>query len=296
MNMDEIRYLHNMRSPSIYRTTLAFNRFRINFPENMLENSIGYVFFTKPDLNIFARYSNAGTLNKDFSSRVEFNDLLKTDPELFRNLQVNQGNGPFIYPLTNAVKNFTTKDEIIKTRDSVETANDWKVVYGHRINDSRASDTVDLTFQDDRNLTVYKTLKIWVNYISLVTLGEISPHSENRRKRILDYAGSIYYFLTDETGTNILYWCKLIGTFPLNIPSSTMGWDLGSFKQLEYNVSFQYSMKDESPLVIADFNKICDANTSTHIPTVTEKGIAPTTWAQSVFIETVNNKYKLRFN
>lgn len=294
IQLKNLRYAHNMELTSIYRTCLAFNRFKIVFPGQQLENSIGYVFFTKPDLNLFARYSNGATINTEIANRYEFVDLLKTDPELFRCLQDNQGGGPFIYPLCNAVQNFPTKDEIIKTRESVETANDWKVMYAHRINDSRASDSVDLTFLDDRNLTVYKTLKIWVNYMNLISIGLIKPHPDNRRDKILDYASSIYYFLTDETGTNIIYYCKLVGTFPLNIPSSAMGWDKGSSKQLEYNVTFQYSMKDESPLVIRDFNNIVGAYSS-YVPTVTDLGIAPSTWVKGVYVEEINGKLKLRF-
>ena len=279
------------------------NRFRVKFPGELFDGNFGYVFFTKPQLNIFKE----GSFGKEVISKVaqlpEFNLLLNTHPDLFINLQSGQGNGNFILPLTNAVRNFPTKDEIIKTREGTETANDWKVVYGHRKNDSRAADTIDLSFLDDRNLNVFNTIKIWVNYIHYITIGEIEPSLINKHNRIVDYMGSIYYFLTDETATNIVYWCKLVGVFPLNVPSSAYSWEIGNLNvQKEYSVSFQYFCKDESPSVITDFNNIC--GTKYRYDQFSElydksDGLPPKTWCKGVNIythdTTEGRQYKLRF-
>lgn len=290
-----LEYLHNVSLPSKHINQLAINRFRVIYPEEMMDNSFGYVFFTKPNLNLFKEGSNGKSINSGIGNVPDFNLLLRTDPQLFVNLQADQGYGNFIFPLTNRVRNFPTKDVVIKTRESAETSNDWKVMYGHRMNDSISADSVDLSFLDDRNLSVYKLLKIWVLYIHLVSIGELEPSRKSVRKRILDYAGSIYFFLTDETATNIKYWCKLVGAFPTNIPSSAFSWDIGTFKQNEYSVSFQYFKKDESPSVITDFNKICGSS-GTFQETWTDQDIAPSTWSKGVFIEWgTDNVPRLRF-
>lgn len=295
--LKELRLLHNTRLPNEIQNSLGFNMFKVAFPEEELSNGFGFVFFTKPDLNIFNVSSGTNVSNTSIKERPEFSNTIKSKPYLYNELQMNQSNGPFIYTLSNTVRNFPITDEIIKTRDSAETFNDWRVVYGHRINDSRTANTIDLTFRDNRSLDVYDTIRIWVNYIDLVTKGIIEPTEYNKRKRILDYAGSIYYIFTDETMINIKYFCKLIGTFPLNIPSSNFSWDAGNFRSLEYSVTFQYSFKDERISVIKDFNKICGSDRSRYIPLLTNEGIAPSTWATNVFIEeTADNKFKLRFN
>ena len=267
------------------------NLFRVSYPDEVLENSFGYVFFSKPDLYLL----DGNTINNQIRSRPEFMTLIQTHPQLFANLQSSAGYGPFILPLCNKCTSFNPTDEVIKTRNSAETANDWKVVYAHRINDSRAANTIDLSFTDDRNLNVYNTIKIWINYMHLVTVGELSPKHEMVSTRTLDYAGAIYFFLTDETATNIIYYCKLIGAFPLNIPSSNFAWELGNFKKLEYTISFQYFKKDETPLVIRDFNKLgSGSNGSANL--LNSAGGSRVTWYNGVYIENNNGKLQLKFN
>ena len=99
-----------------------------------------------------------------------------------------------------------------------------------------------------------------------------------------------------EDCSSILYYTKLIGAFPINIPESSMAYDLGNFKQLEYNVTFQYSFKDTSPLVIKDFNNIMGTYNS-YVSNYNKDGhCANTTWVNNVFIEETDKCYKLRFN
>ena len=298
MKESDLKYGIETDIENRYTDIYKFNRFKRKFPSEMLENSNGHIFFTKPDLNLF---NGDNSLNEQITNSVSFHDLIQSDPELFQCLQIDHGaGGPFIIPFCNHALNFTPKDEIIKTRESAETACDWKIMYGHRINDSKAADTVDITFYDSRFRYIYKLLKIWINYIHLISYGEISPTNYNRIERILDYAGSIYFFLTAEDGITIIYGCKLIGTFPLNIPSSAYSWDLGQFKQLEYSINFQYSMKDESPLIYKDFNNICSQHwgdqTYSSDPFSKNTGMGTSTWNGSVYIENSNGNHYLRYN
>ena len=295
-DLKNIRELHNITADK-NQTRFAFNRFKVRYPDDVIEEMFGYVFFTRPQLHLFQQYSDGKKINSDLESVFEYADLLYTHLDLFRLLQDDQGKGNFIYPLCNMVRNFPVNDTIIKTRSSAETANDWKIEYGHRKNESLSANTVDLSFCDNRNLDVYNLIKIWVTYIDGVSVGRISPYRTNIVNRILDYAGSIYFFLTSEDAATIKYYCKLIGVFPINIPNSVFTWELGNLKPLDfYNITFHYSSKDESPAVIKDFNRICGhGSSSTYIPNITNYGIAPNTWCNGAFIQTIDHKHKLRF-
>lgn len=285
---------HNIYANNLDRNITKLNRFHMAFPDAQIDGMIGHIFFTKPDLHLFDTSKSLSVPREEIQNIAEFHDLLNFNLSIFPTLQDSASGKPLINQLCNMVKNFTQKDRIIKTRDSAETANDWKVVYGHRINDSKASDTIDFTFSDDRNLIVYKTLNLWVNYISLIGLGYITPSDSNRSNRILDYASSIYFFLTSEDGETILQYVKLIGAFPTNIPDSSFSFEFGTQKQIEYNVTFQYSIKDTSPLVIKDFNNLFSAPES-YLSPVNDMGTADITWCSGVHIEEHDKCYKLKY-
>jgi hypothetical protein len=183
-------------------------------------------------------------------------------------------------------------DRVIKTRDSVETSNDWKVVYGHKMNDSLGAGTFNVTFKDNRYKTVFNTLDAWVTYIDLITKGYIKPDKTNRDDKILDYACSAYYFMTAEDAETILYYCKYVGVFPLNIPDSAFS---SGNKSLDYNIQFQYSNKDTTPAVINDFNAINSyKDTKEHLP-IYKDGRVQDTWVTSPYIEDTVEGKKLRW-
>ena len=266
--LNELRKLHNTYY-KVSKNLTALNRFKIRFPSNELDGMIAHVFFTKPDCNFFTPGSNGTVPVENTGSRLEFNQLYRQAPEVLRSLQSDQGNnGPFINQLCNNVFSLPVEDTVIKTRESGQTANDWKITYGHRANDSRSSGTVSIDFVDNKELYIFNTFYSWVNYIDLITKGDISPNVQNIKNRILDYACSIFYFVTDATGVNVLYWCKYIGAFPTNIPESVFSANNGLTisPKLEYSISFNYSIKDTSFAVITDFQLLTSANEIGSIP------------------------------
>jgi hypothetical protein len=291
-DLELIREYSNFEEPTHEKLWHRFNRFRLRHPDEELTNMIPYVVFTKPECNFYKEYSNGSSYNEEITSLYQFNDLLKHHPRVFQNLQANQGNGDYITTFSNSFESIDISDRVIKTRDSVETSNDWKVVYGHKMNDSLGAGTFNVTFRDNRFKTVYHTLEGWVNYIDLITKGFITPTRRHRDDKILDYAASAYYFMLAEDFQTILYYCKFIGVFPLNIPDSAF---TSSSKALDYNIQFQYSYKDPTPAVIADFNNINSyKDTNIYMP-IYKDGNVQSTWASSVYIEDTTDGYKLRF-
>ena len=94
------------------------------------------------------------------------------------------------------------------------------------------------------------------------------PNPAHANRRELDYAISIYYFLTKTTGEDILYWCKYTGCFPTNIPSSNFADSVNeTIKQPTYTISFNYSKKDDyNPLHVAEFNYLSQQQAFHYIP------------------------------
>ena len=101
-------------------------------------------------------------------------------------------------------------------------------------------------------------LKVLTEYINAVYRGTARPKEKYYTKHILDYAISIYYFLTDQTGEDILFFSKYTGCFPTAAPSSNFSDTLDSpIKLPTYSVPFSYAKKDDyNPLNLAEFNHL----------------------------------------
>ena len=293
--MKYIRESSNFKEPSEYKEMNKFNRFRIKTPGSELENTNYFVFFTKPDCNIFVEGSSGSIVNEQIRNCYYFHDICRYHPKILRNIQYNQGEGDFITPFYNLCESFSLSDRMIKTRDSIETSNDWKTVYGNRINDSTGAGTFNVTLSDTRHLIVFHTLEAWILYIDCITKGFIAPTDKNRDDKILDYAGAVYFFATAEDGKTILYYRKYIGVFPLNIPDNIFSYSIGQHKKLEYDIQFQYSSIDTSPAVITDFNNTNKFFRTEPISPLFDDDMPNTTWVSGCFINENNGKLQLEW-
>lgn len=291
----DIKNVQNISANSYLSNIENLNRFKIRFPDFELENTFGYVFFTRPDLNLFE--DGSGAIAPQILGRYEFVDNLAFDLELFKFLKNGKG-GSFINILSNYAENFDLSDEVLKVREESQTATDWKIMYGGRQNESLAANTLTINYRDDRNLSIYKLNYIWHEYIHLISLGALSPTAFYRYNKILDYASSVYFILTAEDGETVLFYSKYIGVFPLNKPSSALSWSKGSHKSPSYSIQYQYSFKkDMDPSIIKDFNNVAGyTNGMKHTPTYDKTySTMARTMASNAFIEKVKGGYKLRF-
>lgn len=291
MTIDEIKKYSNITELNNDKRYNKFNRFRKRLPSEELDGMNFYVFVTKPDCYFYESGSNASTLNSQIKDRYQFYDILNFNPHVLQYLQMNQGGGDIIPCFYNNVESIDVNDRVIKTRDSVETTNDWKTVMGHKMNDSLGANTFNMTLRDNRYKIIYHTLEAWVTYIDLITKGFIKPTDYNRDNKILDYGCSVYYIVTAEDGVSILYYCKYVNVFPLNIPDSAFS---SSNKALDYNIQFQYSYRDPTPACIVDFNTINYHNKGIQYAKTYEDGVSGSTWVSGFYIETTTDGYKLR--
>lgn len=278
-----------------------FNRYRINFPDYNLSKSFAHVYFTRPDLNI-TNDKNDG-LGSQVSKDPYFSDIWNTNSKIITSLTKNYNLGHSFHPfLSNTCTSFEVSDEIIRTEDVGENLVGFKVSYGKNNHESLTAGTFNMTFTDDRELTIFKINKLWTEYISKCFKGILVPKKEYRRDRILDYACSVYYFLCAEDDETIIYGHKYTGVFPTNAPASITSWSKGSHLSTpEVTIQYAYSFRESMNLLtMAEFNL-----QSSTLPKKAasiynaQLGMTGNTFAGAPFVEIVKDasgkiRYKLR--
>lgn len=275
----------------VSRMSSQFNRFKTAFPDYELTKTFAYVFFTRPDLNILTSRTE---MCSQASQDPLYNYAYHNNPELIRNLtRFGSTNHCFNVFLSNVAKSFEISDEYIKTVEAGETYTGYKIFYGRNDIESKAAGEFSISYRDDYNLDVFRTHKIWVDYISKVFRGEFSPRSSHKQNKELDYATAVYYFLLGPDQQTILFWSKYTGVFPTNTSSSTYSWDSQSILKLpEPSIKYAYSIKrDFDPTTLAEFNTLSSNYSNARPVRVYEEkhlGVG-STWVGAPFVITTRN-------
>lgn len=281
-----------------------FNRFRTVFPDLQLSKSFSYVFFTRPDLNIYSAKGNGVyELNSNFTDDPVYYYLDKNNKKLLMSLTKDfTADHDFLPFLSNSAESFELSDEFLKTVEHGETFTGYKIQYGRHNIESNSAGTFSVAYTDDAEFSIYKLHKAWIDYIAKVYRGVVSPRDEYIPKKILDYACSAYYFICGPDGETILFWSKYFGVFPTNTPASSSSWSKGSMVKIpQFNINYSYAFKEDfSPLSLAEFNM--NSSTSYTYRKTYEPQLLSTgkTMSGAPFVETVKNslgeyEYKLRF-
>ena len=278
-----------------------FNRYRITHPDYHLTNSRAYIFMTRPDLNIFDETDSAMNESiKNTGDAAFFYEAVLRHSNIAMSLTTSfSGAHDFIPLVSNTARSLDVQDMSIKTLEHGETLTGWKLVYGRHDIDSLTAGTFSMNYIDDNMLSVSYMHLIWLTYINGVARGLYSPKQDYVRNGILDYASSLYYFLTDATGENIIFWTKYYGVFPTNYPSSAFSFNEGSPVHVpEIQIQYSYAFKkDMDPLELAEFNRNSPQNFS-YVPVYNEDTFrCNRTISGPPFIDTEDGgiTYKLRF-
>ena len=271
----------------------SFNRYRLIHPDSVLGNTKGYVFFTRPDLNITSDItaSEVGMLFYNMATQHAgiVGELLK---DTWPGHQFNT-------LLSNRCTGIDIQDETLKVKEVSETLTGWKLNYAGNLIESKSANTVTTSFIDDEQLSVYLIFKLWCEYISAVSRGSISPKATYKRTKILDYAISIYYFLTAQDGESLVFWTKYTGCIPTSIPSSNFSDSIDTpIRMPKYSIQWQYAFKkDYDPFSLAEFNHLTGSNFSYKNIYSSETGRSSTTLSGAPFVDTNTGGrlFKLRF-
>lgn len=264
-NLNEVRDSVNLnitRNDWFYN----FNRFRLIHPDSLLAHSKGYIFFTRPDLNLVSSSGATSDIG------LFINSMSQAHPAILASLQKSPRlNGvafdhghKFIPLLGNRCTGIDINDEELETKEVNDTYTGWKLNYGTTTIRSKTANTVTTSFIDDEQLSIYLMIKLWAEYISNVSRGIIAPNPSYVRSLQLDYAISIYYFLCAQDGQSILFWTKFTGCIPKTIPSSNFSDQYDTpIKMPKYSITWQYAFKkDLDPYSLAEFNHLSNASSS----------------------------------
>lgn len=242
-------------------------RFGVLNPYGTISTCREYLFFTKPDLNIYPRSNESGgTPQKDLA------DYLQTQPywlelaskhfDVITCLQSSLGkltgrNDPFNQLLANTCTSNLDipglQSEMIDT-----PSNTYGVNYQYRGSSESSNDNFEfsLSFSDTKELSVYHFFKAYEEYQTLKHHGVLPPWYQYIMDKILYDHYSIYKFLVDEDGETIIYWAKMYGVKSKSLPRDT-------FSSTDFNDGITFAVDfssaffdDMNPMILTEFNNI----------------------------------------
>ena len=247
-----------------------FNRFRLIHPNSVLANSKGYIFFTRPDLNLVSPSGATSDIGLLISVMSQQHSGIIAGLQKSPNMSgaTFDNAHKFIPLLSNRCTGIDINDEQLETKEVNDTYTGWKLNYGTTTIKSKAAGQVTTSFIDDEQLSIYLTFKLWEEYISSVSRGIIDPQNNYIKTLQLDYANSIYYFLTAEDGQSIIFWTKFTGCIPTNIPSSNFADNIDTpIRMPKYSITWQYAFKhDYDPYTLAEFNNLANGGNFEAMP------------------------------
>lgn len=253
---------YNLRNEAPYTTRHLTHMNRFHLPTNNSGLSTkSFIFVSRPDLNLFNELDRSGridpwAMNPNLKRLPGFKYLARirgtqSDPgignTIMNSLEYYGTSGldtPWLSIFTNQAKGYSISDREMDVTEMGETFHGNKVLYAEPTFRHKIGGTTTIPFLERRDLTLYYTLRMWIEYIQAVSLGYCKPRWCHMYNGEVDYAVSLYYIQTDETMENILYWEKLTGLIPLTVPDSFFEWsDGGSPKDMEYSITFAYSFR-----------------------------------------------------
>lgn len=313
-NYKSIKHYHKLFDESEIDLYNKIYRYGILSPYHELTTGREFLFFTKPDLNIFKRDSKTGTLLggpmlNDYLDTIPYwRDLAENRSRIIRALQLSANpTDNFNHLLQNQVRSNLEIPGL-----SAETFDTAVNMYGVGLSYRGSSESADnghtfsLEFKDTKWLDIYYFFKTYDEYEVLKHHGAVAPYRYYIENRILHDQFSIYKFIVDEDMETIIYWCKLYGVMPTSVPRDTF--NTASFDNgISYSVDFKASFfEDMRPEILSDFNAISGPyyNTLPYQINIynTELGRVDGRPAQAAYIEAVSSNrspnkyvYKLRW-
>lgn len=262
-------------------STFSYLRSTMNFPDreqlftktyrfgHFLKNTISigreFLFFTKPELYIIQTVDDLSSGQSNGSlvpglSKVPFwTELANNRYEIINQLQrsTTKDRDPFNHLLQNTVN--SNLDIPTLSADYVDSAaNSYGVNMSYRSSSESSDDSPEfsLEFRDNKWLDVFYYFKAYDEYEVAKHHGLVGPYKDYIINKILHDQIAIYKFITDDDMETILYYGKVYGATPKNVPRevfSSPNWDSGITYSVDFKASFYEEMK---PDIISDFNAL----------------------------------------
>lgn len=157
--------------------------------------------------------------------------------------------------LTSRAESLQLPDYTIKTDELRQPFTRYGIPYASSAIESMTGGDFDITFRDDRYFSVRKLFYAWIYYMDGVMRDRFTPKEKYIIYNCFDYATSIYDFLVDETGENVIWWTKYTGCFPYQVPLSDLSYNRGSDPDSRCTISFKYYVCEPTNYAtLIDFN------------------------------------------
>ena len=249
---------------------LNLNRININKtvnPIDVINFGKSYVFFTRPDLNLFV--DNKGTINQsiidncpDLAMKILSNigAALALQSSVSQESAAGSGHG-LLNLLGNQCAECQVPDIALSLKTAAKNGKGFGISYGGDFIENLSEGDVSVSFIDNRDRDVQTMMEIWLEYIEGVNNGSIMKKRRYISENKLDYAINAYIFTIDES-FNIKSNIMLGGMFPTTLNTQllqykalplTAGDFIGPFNY-EFHISFL--SKPNSHRTIESFNYV----------------------------------------
>lgn len=268
-------YMHLPAPGETYHDRMYDSIFRFGaFNTNTFTTGREYLFFTKPDLNIFKVDDAYGQIILGDNNLPQLNpglrngfwqDIAASKKRIIEQLQYSYakykaGNGvpdPFCHLLSNQC--ISNLDIPSLSANTVETStNMYGVGFAYRGSSEESDDQVEfsLEFKDTRWLDIYYYFKAFEEYETEKHHGTVRPWKQYIMDKIIHDQFAIYKFVVDDDMETLIYWGKMYGVMPMSLPRDTFSTD--NFENgLTYSINFKAAFyEDMRPEILSEFNNL----------------------------------------
>ena len=146
----------------------------------------------------------------------------------------------FMPYLTTRIESLQLPDYKINTNTIVQPYTKYTIPYTTSAIESSTGGSFSINFREDKYYSIHKLFYAWIYYQHNVMKNIFRPKTKYLRYNALDYATSIYDFIVDDTGENIIYWSKYTGCVPTEVPMSDLSFNRNSGAETKTSVEFAY--------------------------------------------------------
>ena len=246
-DIEQILEANGITTNRLKNKLLTIKRININrtpsFTE-MVNYGKQYIFFSKPDLNLFV--DNSGTINPSIKQNCPdlYMKILK-NPLVAQQLQSSFGGpnrgsgGGLINQLSNMCNECAWPDMGLSKKEGAKNIKGQGMSYGGDFFEATDQQELTISFLDNRDRDIQILFEIWCEYIEGVNNGTITKKSLYISNNTIDYAINIWVMTLDES-YGILSWGMAGACFPLSVSTDLLNYSALPKTAAELAGPFQY--------------------------------------------------------
>lgn len=271
-----------------YATLAAYNRTHIPVADNEYRKGFRHIFISRPECYICCR---DGGLSDQAAHDEDFASVYSRMPHILEILSpsyvvktsytsdgLSDSNWNFL--LSNRVTGMSTGGLQLTVSDNATKSVSGFTVSTPQLTDGYASGTLELQFNDTKNLEVSEMIRMWMLYMEKRHYGIFSPPYNGYQRvngfinggtvgaddlylsyhpydRAIEFPCTIFDVITNESDTKILNMCAYLGSFPIQLNRPFNSEANGAITKMNVSVTFKYQSKIENKntaMVLFNYN------------------------------------------